>query len=88
MEDAATAEISRAQLWQWIRNPGARLESGRKIEMVMYRSARAQIADELIGRAGSGAMVNLVKAAELLDELVLNDEFAAFLTLKAYESIS
>ena len=36
MEDAATAEISRAQLWQWIRHPEARLESGAKIDGAMY----------------------------------------------------
>ena len=88
MEDAATAEISRAQLWQWVRNPGAVLEDGRNIDLAMYCAARARIADDLIERAGSAAVANLVKAAELLDELVLNEEFAAFLTLKAYEVIS
>jgi len=88
MEDAATAEISRAQLWQWIRHPEARLEGGRKIDAAMYREARAEILDTLGEHAAEEFASQLVKAAELLDELVLDDEFAAFLTLKAYEVIS
>jgi len=88
MEDAATAEISRAQLWQWVRHPDARLESGSKIDAAMYRSARIHIVEELAGQAEREFARSLAKAAELLDDLVLNDEFAPFLTLKAYEVIS
>ena len=88
MEDAATAEISRAQLWQWVRHPGAVLDGGRNVDVSMYRAARVQIVDELVARAGAESVANLNRAAELLDDLVINDEFAAFLTLKAYEIIS
>ncbi len=88
MEDAATAEISRAQLWQWIRHPEAHLEGGNKIDAGMYRAARIQIIEELTEHADKEFAGLLTKAAELLDELVLNDEFAAFLTLQAYEEIS
>ena len=88
MEDAATAEISRAQLWQWIRSPQAKLVSGEQITASMYRSARAQIVEELVSQASGDAARNLTRAAELMDDLVLNDEFAPFLTLKAYELIS
>jgi len=88
MEDAATAEISRAQLWQWIRHPEARLESGVKIDSAMYRAVRAGIVDELVESAAGESPGLLARAAELLDELVLNDEFASFLTLRAYAVIS
>ena len=88
MEDAATAEISRAQLWQWIRNPEARLENGEKIDAALYRSAREQILDGLVKTAEADFSPLLKKAAQLLDDLVLDDEFATFLTLQAYEVIS
>ena len=87
MEDAATAEISRAQLWQWVRHPRAVLDGGKNIDISMYRAARAQIVEELIGNTGDLSVANLNQAAELLDELVISDEFAAFLTLKAYETL-
>lgn len=88
MEDAATAEICRAQLWQWIRNPNARLTTGVAIAPSLYRAAREQIVAELVGRAQGDAARQLVKAADLLDDLVLNDVFADFLTLQAYAVIS
>jgi len=88
MEDAATAEISRTQLWQWIRNPSAQLEGGGEINASMYRAARRQIVDRLTEEATGDSARHLAKAAELLDDLVLNDEFATFLTLQAYEVIS
>jgi len=88
MEDAATAEISRAQLWQWIRHPQAYLEGGNKIDAEMYHATRGRIVDELQEHAEGAFAGCLAKAAELLDELVLNDEFATFLTLQAYEVIA
>jgi len=88
MEDAATAEISRAQLWQWIRHPEAQLEDGADIDAATYRAARGQIKEFLVEHAGNHGTTALNKAAELLDELVLNDEFADFLTLRAYQAIS
>jgi len=88
MEDAATAEISRAQLWQWIRHPEARFEDGRNIDAAEYSRMRGRITDELMSEATGDFAQQLAKAAELMDELVLNDEFATFLTLGAYEVIS
>ena len=87
MEDAATAEISRAQLWQWLRNPAAQLENGSRIDSAMYRAERSRILDDLLQQAGAGESAQLRKAAELMDRLVLNDEFATFLTLDAYAAI-
>ncbi|HYN69848.1 MAG TPA: malate synthase A, partial [Candidatus Eisenbacteria bacterium] len=79
MEDAATAEISRSQLWQW-RVTGAPLDSGGPLTGDRFRTIRdAELAR--LGGAGSG---RLGEAADLLDRLVLDDDFVEFLTLPAY----
>ncbi len=79
MEDAATAEISRSQLWQW-RTIRAHLDDDSIFDSQRYREFR----DEEVGRLGAGAYGNLDRAATLLDGLVLSDTFAEFLTLGAY----
>jgi malate synthase len=79
MEDAATAEISRSQLWQW-RVAGAALEDGSTFDADRYRAIRAEEL-ALLGGRGVG---RLGEAAELLDRLVLDDAFADFLTIAAY----
>jgi malate synthase len=79
MEDAATAEISRSQLWQW-RVTGTRLDDGRAADADLYRAIR----DEEVARLGEGPYGRLTDAAQLLDELVLTDDFDEFLTLRAY----
>jgi malate synthase len=80
MEDAATAEISRSQLWQW-RVHATPLEDGRPMSAEIYSAIR----DEELGRLES-AMPGFrwTDAASLLDDLVLSDDFAEFLTLDAY----
>jgi malate synthase len=80
MEDAATAEISRAQLWQWIHHH-ARLDDGTPVTPELYRTIR----DEELRRIGSRS--HLEKAAAIFDDLILNDELADFLTLPAYEEL-
>jgi malate synthase len=81
MEDAATAEISRSQLWQW-RVTGAPLDDGRPLTADRYRAIRDQELAALGGRdAGSGHLAN---ATSILDALVLADDFEAFLTPRAY----
>jgi malate synthase len=82
MEDAATAEISRSQLWQW-RTARAMLADRSWFDADRYRSIREEELAAL-GGAGGGSG-RLGAAAELLDRLVLDDEFAEFLTLGAYE---
>jgi malate synthase len=80
MEDAATAEISRSQLWQW-RTAGARLDDGRFLTGGLYTAIRDE---ELAALGGpSGGSGHLADAAELLDELVLDDTMAEFLTIPA-----
>ena len=80
MEDAATAEISRTQLWQWIHH-GARLDDGRVIDAELYRRVR----DEELSSIGDKPHVKT--AARIFDELILADELADFLTLPAYEEL-
>ena len=77
MEDAATAEISRAQLWQWVQN-GAKLADGRRIDRALYEKLR----DEELAKLPDSPQ--LQKARRILDDLVLG-EFLEFLTLPAYE---
>jgi malate synthase len=80
MEDAATAEISRAQLWQWIKNK-ARLDDGRTATGDLY----AKVRDEELGKLGHGG--RLGEAAEILDVLILSQDFAEFLTNSAYQRL-
>jgi malate synthase len=79
MEDVATAEISRSQLWQWTHN-GALLNDGRAVTPTLYRQIRQDELQRLQGQAPG----HLREAAELLDALVESPEFPEFLTLLAY----
>jgi malate synthase len=80
MEDAATAEISRAQLWQWIKNK-TKLDDGRTASGDLYRKVR----DEELAKLGKGGRI--AEAAEILDSLVLAPDFAEFLTTSAYQRL-
>jgi malate synthase len=80
MEDAATAEISRSQVWQWV-HAGATLETG---ETVTEELVRQVVAEEV---AGIGELDNLDDARRLFEQVALADEFPDFLTLPAYELI-
>jgi len=88
MEDAATAEISRSQVWQWIRSPKGVLDDGRKVtkDMVaaMIPEEMAKIRDLLGPAFGEG---RYDEAAAIFADLVYNDTFIEFLTLPAYERI-
>jgi len=82
MEDTATAEISRAQLWQWIRH-GSALDGGGTVDADHYRRVRDEEVAALRGAAAASGS-RLDDAARLLDELVLGEEFADFLTISGY----
>jgi malate synthase len=84
MEDAATAEISRAQLWQWVRHR-CQTSDGRVIDPELYLAVRQQELGALGGLRASGRMHD---AVELLDALVLASEFTEFLTLPAYRLLN
>jgi malate synthase len=79
MEDAATAEISRSQLWQW-RTISVILEDGRAVSADLYGAIR----DEELAALGGRGKGRLGDAADLLDRLVLDGDFAEFLTIRAY----
>lgn len=88
MEDAATAEISRAQLWQWIRHK-AQTNTGRVVDRNLYREM-VPIAYQRIKKALGDQAVEKGRfqtAQHILDGLVLNDEFVDFLTLVAYQHL-
>jgi len=88
MEDAATAEISRSQVWQWIRSPKGVLDDGRKVtkELVagMIPEELAKIR-QLLGAAFAEGHYD--EASRLFADLVESDTFVEFLTLPAYERI-
>ena len=88
MEDAATAEISRSQVWQWIRSPKGRLDDGRKITKDMVAAMipeEMRRIREILGDAfGAGRYDD---AARIFADLVNDDTFVEFLTLPAYERI-
>ncbi|PKB81994.1 MAG: malate synthase A [SAR202 cluster bacterium Io17-Chloro-G9] len=80
MEDTATAEISRSQLWQWLRH-GVTLSDGRKVTESVYLDTRAEEAAKLMEARGQDNPGALDKAVELLDYLVLAPTFVEFLTI-------
>jgi malate synthase len=82
MEDAATAEISRSQLWQWIQH-GVAIDGGGTMTREYYQRVRAEELARLDDALGAGSPARLHDAAGLLDALVLG-EFEEFLTLPGY----
>jgi malate synthase len=87
MEDAATAEISRAQLWQWIRHPKGVLTDGRKVTVEMYEQFKLEELEKIKQEIGEEAFNRgrFTEAVKLFDRLILDEEFAEFLTLPGYE---
>jgi malate synthase len=85
MEDTATAEIARAQLWQWIRH-GTRTEDGRPVTLEDVRSMLREERQRLAESAGTENRLD--EAAAVLDALVSAREFPEFLTLGAYEKLA
>ena len=87
MEDAATAEISRSQIWQWMRSPKGVLDDGRKVTPEMFRSMLpeelARVRSEL-GEEGWRAG-RYEDAAKLFDAITTSDDYVEFLTLPGYE---
>ena len=84
MEDAATAEISRSQVWQWIRSPKGVLDDGRKVTADMVR---ALVPQELSNIKAGGFEGHFDRAAVIFEQMSTQDAFAEFLTLPLYEEI-
>ena len=85
MEDAATAEISRAQVWQWAKH-GAKLEDGRPVTPELVRQTIADVLGQMKDRMGAEryAKSKFEVAADLFGKMMLSGEFSDFLTLPAY----
>ena len=81
MEDAATAEISRSQIWQWIHNE-VRLESGELVSASFVK----QLADEEVSKLPQST--NYTQAQKMFIETSVNDDYLEFLTLPAYEAMA
>ena len=84
MEDAATAEISRSQVWQWIRTPKGVLDDGRKVTAEMVK---AMVPEELAKIKAGGFEGKFDRAAVIFADMSTKDAFEEFLTLPLYEEI-
>ncbi|MBT8338517.1 MAG: malate synthase A [Desulfatitalea sp.] len=89
MEDAATAEIARAQVWQWVHHPEGKLGDGRKVTMDLVRRIGGEAMDQLRTELGEPAFAAAPydEAQGLFEEIIADDSFEEFLTLKAYERL-
>ena len=89
MEDAATAEISRSQVWQWIRSGKGVLDDGRKVTKDLVRDLIPQEMDKIHALVGTQAFnATYVQAAEIFEEMVTSETFTEFLTLPLYEALA
>ena len=88
MEDAATAEISRTQVWHWLHN-NVQLEDGRTFNQEMYQQFKKEELEKIKDLVGENSFEKgkFTLAIELFDELVLSKEYKEFLTLSAYNYI-
>ena len=86
MEDAATAEISRTQVWQWVRH-GARLSDGRTVDAALVERTIPQQLEKIRGLVGPARFDsgNFDRAARLFGEMSVSENFSEFLTVPAYE---
>ena len=89
MEDAATAEISRSQIWQWIRSAKGVLSDGRKVTAALFRQLLAEEMPKIKAYLGDDAWAagKYTDAAQLFDQMCTGD-YVEFLTLPAYEWIT
>jgi len=87
MEDAATAENARAQVWQRVNHPEGILEDGRKVDMGLVRTVIEEEMANIRKEVGDAqyAQIPYEKAQAMFDEIIANPDFEEFLTLKAYE---
>jgi malate synthase len=87
MEDAATAEISRSQVWQWIRH-GSRLADGRRVTRALAGEVLSDEMAQLRARLGGDFTAGrFAEAADLFEQVALSETFVEFLTVPAYDHI-
>ena len=89
MEDAATAEISRTQVWQWVRHPKGILDDGRKVTLDLFHEMLAEELTKIREIVGDDAWKSgtYELAGKLFDQITSNDELEEFLTLRAYQNL-
>jgi malate synthase len=90
MEDAATVEIARSQIWQWIHHPNGVLEDGRKVTIELFRELEKDELEKIRSALGEEqfAKRKFQTASEILDKIITDDQFVDFLTLPAYKYLS
>ena len=88
MEDAATAEISRSQVWQWIRSAKGKLEDGRKVTAELVRQMLREEIEKIRALVGDAAyQATYIEAAKVFEQMATKEDFAEFLTLPLYERL-
>jgi malate synthase len=90
MEDAATVEIARAQVWQWIHHPKGVLDDGRNVTVQLFRELAREEQEKVTATLSAEQLAGrkFHEAAQILDEIITNDEFVEFLTLPAYRYLA
>ena len=90
MEDAATVEISRAQIWEWIHNPIGILDDGRKVTTELYQELARDELEKIRSAVGEQqfARRKFQTAAQIFDMIITDDQFVEFLTLPAYQYLN
>ena len=90
MEDAATAEISRAQVWQWLHNPGTKLADGRSITPELLHKLMPDVMQQIKGAVGPDqfARGKYQEASKLFEKIIVGKDFTEFLTLPAYDYLN
>ena len=90
MEDAATTEIARSQIWQWLHHPKGILDDGRKVNAELFQQLMTEELDKIKIVIGEQqyASRRFQTAAELIDKIIMDDQFVEFLTLPAYQYLN
>ena len=87
MEDAATAEIARVQLWQWLHQPDVRMDNGYIIDWDLFDQILAEELERLLMGADAPQQAHLRRAAQILEELTYAGRLEPFLTTVAYNDL-
>ena len=89
MEDAATAEISRTQVWQWLKN-GSKLDDGREVTVDLIDEILPSEVNKIIDYVGEDAFEKgeFDKATDIFYQLITEEDYVEFLTLPAYDEIN
>ena len=88
MEDAATAEISRSQVWQQIRNQVVLADTGRTVTRELVSGILAEETEKLRGEVGEEAFAkHYLPASKLIGDICLSEDYTDFLTTPAYELV-